>query len=123
MLICDVARETLGTQLFIHFFTCLCRDIPKENDTPRFFSPRQGFKNFFDRAIRSAHLAQKVEFFDGMCGSDSSIEKFGSKRHFFDCVRMPDLVCDRKSPFRSTDPTSEELALGFYQMQKRLNKT
>ena len=26
-------------------------------------------------------------------------KKLGSKRHFFDCVRMPDFVSDQKSPF------------------------
>ena len=36
-----------------------------------------GFKNVFDRAIRSEHPMEKVDFFDGMCGSDCSIEKTG----------------------------------------------
>ena len=27
------------------------------------------------------------------------LKKLGSKRHFFDCVRVPDLVSDRKPPF------------------------
>ena len=31
----------------------------------------------FDRAIRSGHPVEKVDFFDGMCGSDCSIEKVG----------------------------------------------
>ena len=31
--------------------------------------------NFFDRAIRSAHPVEKVDFFNGMRGSDYSIEK------------------------------------------------
>ena len=31
--------------------------------------------NFFDRAIRSAHPIEKVDFFNGMRGSDGSIEK------------------------------------------------
>ena len=31
--------------------------------------------NFFDRAIRSAHPVEKVDFFNGMPGSDCSIEK------------------------------------------------
>ena len=39
-----------------------------------------GFKNFFDRAIRSAHPVEKVDFFDGMRGSDSSIEKVGIEK-------------------------------------------
>ena len=30
---------------------------------------------FFDRAIRSAHTVEKVDFFSGMRGSDCSIEK------------------------------------------------
>ena len=58
-----------------------------------------GLKNFFDRAIRSADPVEKVDFFEGMCGSDCSIEKVGIEELFFDCVRMPDLVSDRKSPF------------------------
>ena len=59
-----------------------------------------GFKNFFDRAIRSTHPVEKVDIFDGMRRSHCSIEKVGiEKRHFFDCVRMHDLVFDRKSPF------------------------
>ena len=31
--------------------------------------------NFFDRAIRSAHRVEKVDFFNGMRGSDCSIKK------------------------------------------------
>ena len=54
---------------------------------------------FSDRAVRSAHPVEKLDFLDGMCGSGCSIEKLGSKRHFFDCVRVPDLVSDRKLPF------------------------
>ena len=58
-----------------------------------------GFKKFFDRAIRSGHPVEKVDFLDGMCGSDCSIGKLGSKRHLFGCIRLPDLISDRKSPF------------------------
>ena len=32
--------------------------------------------NFFDRATRSAHPVEKVDFFNGMRGSDCSIEKY-----------------------------------------------
>ena len=35
-----------------------------------FFDP-----NFFERAIRSAHPVEKIEFFNGMHGSDCSIKK------------------------------------------------
>ena len=31
--------------------------------------------NFFDRAIRSAHPVEKIDLFNGMCGSDCSIER------------------------------------------------
>ena len=41
---------------------------------------------FFDRAIRSAHPVEKVDFFNGMRGSDCSIEKLfeahGISHHF-----------------------------------------
>ena len=36
-----------------------------------------GLQMIFDRAIRSGHPVEKVDFFDGMCGSDCSIEKVG----------------------------------------------
>ena len=39
-----------------------------------------GFKNFFDRTIRSVHPVEQVDFFDGMRGSDCSIEKVGIER-------------------------------------------
>ena len=39
-----------------------------------------GFKNSFDRAMRSAHHFEKVDFFDGMCGSGCSIEKVGIEK-------------------------------------------
>ena len=42
-----------------------------------------GFKKFFDRAIRSGHPVEKVDFLDGMCGSDCSIEKNGIEQAFF----------------------------------------
>ena len=56
-----------------------------------------GFKNVFDRAIRSVHLVEKVDFFDGMRGSDCSIEKNRIEKALFR-LRKPDLVSDRKSP-------------------------
>ena len=42
-----------------------------------------GFKKFFDRAIRSAHPVQKVDFFDGMRASDRLIEKIGIEKALF----------------------------------------
>ena len=57
-----------------------------------------GFKNFFDRAIRSVHPVEKVDFFDLCADRIARSNKLGSKRHFFDCVRMHDLVFDWKSP-------------------------
>ena len=42
-----------------------------------------GFKQFFDRAIRSAHPVEKVDFLDGMCGSDCSTEKNGIEKALF----------------------------------------
>ena len=42
-----------------------------------------GFKKRFDRAIRSAHPVDKVDFFDGMRGSDCSIEKVGIGQALF----------------------------------------
>ena len=36
-----------------------------------------GFKHFFERAIRSAHPVEKVDFFDGVRGSDCPIENVG----------------------------------------------
>ena len=42
-----------------------------------------GFKNFFDRAIRSVHLVEKVDFLDGMRGSDCSVEKNGIEQALF----------------------------------------
>ena len=58
------------------------------------------FKKKFDRAIQLAHPVEEVDVFDGMCGSDCSIEKMGSKRHFFDCVRIcPIWSPIGKSPF------------------------
>ena len=42
-----------------------------------------GFKNFFDRAIRSVHLVEKVDFLDGMRGSDCSVEKVGIEKGLF----------------------------------------
>ena len=39
-----------------------------------------GFKNVFERAIRSVHPVQKIDFFDGMRGSDGSIEKVGIEK-------------------------------------------
>ena len=41
------------------------------------------FKKFFDRAIRSAHPVEKVDFLDGMCGLDCSIEKVGIEKALF----------------------------------------
>ena len=42
-----------------------------------------GFKNFFDQPIRSVHPVEEVDFFDGMHGSDCSIEKGGIEKAFF----------------------------------------
>ena len=42
-----------------------------------------GFKNVFDRAIRSVHLVEKVDFFDGMRGSDCSIDNIGIEKALF----------------------------------------
>ena len=42
-----------------------------------------GLKNFFDRAIRSVHPVEKVDFFDGMRRSDCSIEKIGIEKALF----------------------------------------
>ena len=42
-----------------------------------------GFKKFFDGAIRSAHPVEKVDFLDGMCGLDCSIEKVGIEKALF----------------------------------------
>ena len=58
-----------------------------------------GRQTQFGRAIRSAHPFEKVGFFDGMCVSDSSIEKIGIEKAVFDCARMPNLVSARKPPF------------------------
>ena len=67
-----------------------------------------GFKTFLDRAIRSAHPVEKVDpriplknstFSTGCADRIARSNKLGSKRHFFDCVRMPELVSDRKWPF------------------------
>ena len=37
--------------------------------------------------------------FDGMRGWECSVEKVGIEKHFFDCVRIHDLVFDRNSSF------------------------
>ena len=42
-----------------------------------------GFQKFFDRAIRSVHPVEKVDFFDGMRGSDCSIVKVGIEKVLF----------------------------------------
>ena len=42
---------------------------------------------------------KKSTFSTGCADRIARPKKMGSKRHFFDCVRMPDLVSDRKSPF------------------------
>ena len=42
-----------------------------------------GSKNFYDRAIRSARPVEKVGFFEGMRGSDCSIEKVGIEEALF----------------------------------------
>ena len=41
---------------------------------------------------------QKSTFSTGYADRIARSKKSGSKRHFFDCVRMPDLVTDRISP-------------------------
>ena len=58
-----------------------------------------GFKTKFDRAIRSAHAVEKVEFFDGMCGSDCSVEKIGIEKALFRLRKNARFVLDRKSSF------------------------
>ena len=58
-----------------------------------------GIKKFFDRVIRSAHLVEKVDFVDGMRGSDCSIGKIGIEKAIFRLRKnSPDLVSDRESP-------------------------
>ena len=42
-----------------------------------------GLKKFFDRAIRSTHPVENVDFLDGMCGSDCSIEKIAIEKALF----------------------------------------
>ena len=55
---------------------------------------------FFDRAIRSAHPVDKVVFFDGMRGTDCSIEKIWIERPLIRLSKnAPYMVFDRKSPF------------------------
>ena len=54
---------------------------------------------FLDRAIRSAYPVEKVDISTGYSDRIARAKRLGSKRHFFDCVRMPDLVSDRNSPF------------------------
>ena len=42
-----------------------------------------GFKNIFDRAIRSANPVDKADVSEGMCGLDCSIEKNGIEKALF----------------------------------------
>ena len=54
--------------------------------------------NIFDRAIRSAHPVEMVDFFNGMCGSDRSFEKvFEAHRIFHHPARR------RITPYNSSD--------------------
>ena len=46
------------------------------------------------------HMPLKRSIFSTGCADRiARSKKLGSKRHFFDCARIPDLVSDRKSPF------------------------
>ena len=44
---------------------------------------RWALKKKIDRAIRSVHLVEEVDFLHGMCGSDCSIEKNGIEKALF----------------------------------------
>ena len=66
-----------------------------------------GFKKFFDRAIRSTHPFDKVNFPDGVCRSDCPIEEVGIEKALFrrrKNARFLSSIGHR--PFRSTDPTA-----------------
>ena len=63
--------------------------------------------NFFDRAIRSAHSVEKIDFFNGMCGSDFIAR---SKKLLYpteslttpqDTITPYSYACVEKVPFRS----------------------
>ena len=66
-----------------------------------------GFKNFFERPIRSAHPVKKVYHFDGMCGSDCSIENVRIEKAFLRLRKNAQFSVRSETdfPFRSTDPT------------------
>ena len=85
-----------------------------------------GFKNFFDRAIRSVHPVEKVDFSTGCADRIARSFFLGSKRHFFDSVRKHDLVFDRKSPFSIHRSDCIRIGLKIHfstdQMQIKLNE-
>ena len=45
------------------------------------------------------HPVENSTFSTGCADRIARSKKLGSKRHFFDCVRTPDSISDRKSPF------------------------
>ena len=59
-----------------------------------------GFNFYFSIEQSDPRIPLKKSTFSTGCTDRiARSKKMGSKRHFFDCVRMPDLVSDRKSPF------------------------
>ena len=60
---------------------------------------RFGFYNFFDRAIRSVHPVEKVDFFNGVHGSDWLIEKVFEAHRISHHPRKHTIT-----PYDSSDP-------------------